>query len=499
MNHMDHPPQTQPGESISIGQVKRVLEWWSSSQKFRDAVAEDSAKAGRDFDLGFDPSPLRPLWDPQYGMDLHARGEAFHPAVTAYRAFYDSKTVWRDDIKENSAPEEPRFRAWRQRQLERSKFENGAYDESIIHTTLAIELTDGCTVGCWFCGVGATQFATALPYEPNKEDWRRILDALHDKVGEAGKWGFLYWATDPLDNPDYEFFASDFADTFGLFPQTTTAQPQKHLARLRKLLPMSEARGCRVNRFSIQTERQLKEVYDAFTPDEMQSVEIVSQMKDATTAKANTGQFRERASTNESIKTREMDKLAASVKKPDTATDDDQDVTLIEPGTIACVSGFLLNMVQKSVKLISPCRASERWPLGYIVYDEATFDTPDDLNTILDRMIERHMGSSLDEDTVMRFHPMIEHAQTDDGFMLSTPLHAIAFERPDYRDYVRFLGDMILRGDRTAGQIAVSGLFMYGVPEANTLATLTHLMDIGALVDRHGRVEGPARKTEALA
>ncbi|KJS38422.1 MAG: hypothetical protein VR70_09950 [Rhodospirillaceae bacterium BRH_c57] len=495
MSTMENSPT--PGETISVGQVKRVLEWWSSSQAFRDAVSEDTAKAGQDFGLGFDPAPLRPLWDSRFGMDMHARGEPFHPAVLAYRAFYDGKTVWRDEIKMNSAPPEPRFRAWRQRQVERNKFENGAYDDSIIHTPLAIELTDGCTVGCWFCGVGATKFADFMPYAENKDDWRQILKHLHDKLDDAGRWGFLYWATDPLDNPDYEFFANDFADVFGVFPQTTTAQPQKHIDRLRTLLPMSEARGCRVNRFSIQTERQLKEIYAAFSPDEMQNVEIVSQMKEATAAKANTGQFRVRATANEDIKTREMDKLAATAKQWEAARDDGRTMSVVEPGTIACVSGFLLNMVKKTVKLISPCRASERWPLGYIVYDEATFDTPEDLNATLDQMIDRHMGTALDEDTVARFHPMLTHERTDDGFTLTSPFHGIAMERPAYRAYVHFLGDTIRRGDRTAGQIAVAGLFMHGVPEANTLATLTHLMDMGILVDRHGRIE--RQKVEELA
>lgn len=442
---------------------------------------------------------------------MHARGEPFHPAVLAYRAFFDGKTTWRDEIKQNSQPHDPRFRAWRQRQLERNKFENGAYDESIIHTTLAIELTDGCTVGCWFCGVGATKFAEALPYAENAEDWRAILGHLHDKVGDGGRWGFLYWATDPLDNPDYEKFASDFADVFGLFPQTTTAQPQKHVERLRALLPASEARGCRVNRFSIQTERQLREVYAAFTADEMQNVEIVSQMKDATVAKANTGQFRERAAENADLQAREMDKLTATfrrgaVKAGNTCTDapeaeaEAEEPTVVEPGTIACVSGFLLNMVRKTVKLISPCRASERWPLGYIVYDEATFTGPDDLNAVIEAMIDRHMGTVLEEDTLVRFHPMLTYTPTDDGFILSSILHAVSLERPEFRDYVQFLGDMIARGDRTAGQIAVAGLFMHGVPEANTIATLTHLMEIGALVDHFGRIEGPtARKVEEPA
>ena len=42
-------------------------------------------------------------------------------------------------------------------------------------------------------------------------------------------------------------------------------------------------------------------------------------------------------------------------------------------GSIACVSGFLINLLDRSVKLISPCTDLKRWPLGYAVYKEAAF------------------------------------------------------------------------------------------------------------------------------
>ncbi|MEM7671193.1 MAG: radical SAM family RiPP maturation amino acid epimerase, partial [Pseudomonadota bacterium] len=490
MNHVAPVKASAPVSTISIGQTKRVLEWWSSSQKFRDMIKESPAKAGEAFDLGFDPTPLRPLWDAQFGVDMHNRGEPFHPAVLEYRAFYNSKTEWRDDIKAECSPGEIRFKTWRDRQLARNMFENGAYDDYIIHTPLAIELTDGCTVGCWFCGVGATKFVDALDYEANKEDWRKTLQYLHDKTGNAGRWGFCYWATDPLDVPEYEKFATDFADVFGLFPQTTTAQAHKHLDRLRDLLPLSEGLGCRVNRFSVLTERNLREIYDYFTPDEMVNVEIVSQMKEATIAKADAGDFRILAMERDNVKEREQEKLAVTAKKMTEGTETAQEVTLVQPGTIACVSGFLLNMMKNTVKLISPCRASHTWPLGYIVYDEASFDGPDDLNRVLDRMIETHMTTEVSEDMRMRFHPMLDYYEEDDGFVLSSVLHAVAIRRPEYGGYVRMLGQMIKAGDKTAGQIALTGLYQFGIPEANTMATLNTIFASGALVDAHGRIAG---------
>ena len=34
-------------------------------------------------------------------------------------------------------------------------------------------------------------------------------------------------------------------------------------------------------------------------------------------------------------------------------------------GTIECTCGYLVNMVDRTIRLITPCTVSERWPLGY--------------------------------------------------------------------------------------------------------------------------------------
>jgi hypothetical protein len=62
--------------------------------------------------------------------------------------------------------------------------------------------------------------------------FREVLTNLHRYTGQrAGAWEFLYWATDPFDNPDWESFCLDFCDVFGRFPLTTTAQAMRDPAR----------------------------------------------------------------------------------------------------------------------------------------------------------------------------------------------------------------------------------------------------------------------------
>lgn len=472
---------------ISLGQVKRCLEWCSASDDFRALIQSDPARAGIDYKLGFDPQIIRILWDPFYAIEAVRGGHPTHPCVRAYQEFFATKVKWRDSAKEECAPDEPRFRAWRARQIARNAHENGAYDDYIIHTPFAIEITDGCSVGCWFCGVGATKHMQSFAYTPeNAVLWRDTVTMLRDVIGAASKWGFLYWATDPIDNPDYELFASDFADIVGLFPQTTTAQGHKDPARMRRILETSKARGCEVNRFSVVSERLLRQIHESYTADELLGVEIVPQMPGGTTPKAASGAFMDRAKKNKKVIETERAKLAViadqRVRLQDEAAEVGPPMSMEQPGTIACVSGFLLNMVTRTVKLISPCRASEAWPLGYIVFEERVFADAADLAEIVEAMIDAHMAPAVDTEKRISLAPGLQYMRVSDGFRLTSPMTLLSFERPDMSAYVGSIGDRMRSGERTAGEIALSAFFEHGVPEANTLDTISALFDQGLVL-----------------
>lgn len=483
---LDENPEVDP--NLSIGKVKRVLEWWSSSEPFRQLIAGDPEEAARRYDLGFNPQAIRALWDPFFARE---QGLPAHPAVAAYNRFFRDKTIWRGQVKEECTPSDPRFSAWRARQISRNVMENGGYDDYIIHTPFAIEITEGCSVQCWFCGVGATKVANSFLYTPeNAALWRECLTVLRAKIGPASKWGFLYWATDPLDNPDYEHLASDFCDIIGMYPQTTTAQAHKHVERVRALLKESESRGCRVNRFSVLTEPLLRRIYKAFTADELTNVEIVAQMNDSTTAKAAAGAFRERAQTKRELTDRENRKLERLAETSNRLAGSEEKKAPPQPGTIACVSGFLLNMVTRTIKLISPCRASDAWPLGYIVFDEKTFSNAKELEHHVETMMAEHMPIRISLEDRIRFNPKFRYQKHDDGFHVVSEMNELSFRRADMANYVLALGDQVNAGHRTAAQIALAGFFEHGVPEANTIGTLEALFQRGLLIDARGRISG---------
>jgi radical SAM family RiPP maturation amino acid epimerase len=273
-----------PSTAVTIGQIKRALEWWSCSERFRRLVQTDPDQAQREFGLDVHPDRIRCLWDRSSASEIVCDVEPIDPSLRAYLDFVSSQRRRRIQMKSACASDNPRLNAWRDRQIARNLVESGGYEEDVIHAPVAIELTDGCSVGCWFCGVAAGTLAGVWRYTGvNAALWRDVVKALRATIGDAARWGFLYWATDPLDNPDYEQFALDFCRITGTFPQTTTANGHHDPPRIRRLLEMSEGRGCQGNRFSVLSERQLRQIFDEYSADELAGVEILPQMPGGTT------------------------------------------------------------------------------------------------------------------------------------------------------------------------------------------------------------------------
>jgi hypothetical protein len=104
----------------------------------------------------------------------------------------------------------------------------------------------------------------------------------------------------------------------------------------------------------------LTKIRDAFCERELAFVGLALQNEGSLTQKAIGGSFME--------------------------TDIEQEKRSVNPRSIACVRGFLLNMVDKTVELISPCRATEINPLGYIVCERRKFNDGEELRSCLYRI-----------------------------------------------------------------------------------------------------------------
>lgn len=451
-----------------LAQIKRFSEHLVGDLEFREALSQNNSnlKAVTDaYGISIDAELLRPLFSKTYGHYRFENGDSRWPLAQLWDAFIQDKLKHRDVLcgQADSRGVNPRYDAWRQRQIQRCAGELGSQNSAIVHSLVSYELTRGCTVGCWFCGISADKFGGALLYDADTERlWRGVLQTMVDKFGAGARSGFCYWATDPCDNPDYPEFIRAHYEVTGMLPQTTTAIPMKNVALTRKVLALSQEIPCVTNRFSILTKSIMQRVHAEFSPMELLNVEMVMQQKFALTAKSISGRAIERVKSNQA---KGRDEKISELPS--------------QPSTIACVSGFLVNMLDRKVRLASPTCSSEQWPDGYRVYEEARFETVEEFASIIDGMIDRHMPDSLTETDVVGFRSDLAVSSTDSGFIAESKALRRTY---DHAKFGRQLGELIKTGSHTVGQI-VHDLAGGGESVLDIHCELQRLFDSGLLND----------------
>ena len=438
----------------SVAHTKRFLEYWTADVEFRKIYDEFPEKAMTQYGLKADHSRLQAL------IDRNAVGIQTEE-VMEYRAFIRSKLEFRHRYRVEGAPSNEKFRLWRERQMRRAFWElSPTRADAVVHAPICFELSAGCTVGCWFCGVAAESFAGNFEYTPeNVTLWREVLGITHEIVGDGAGCGFCYWATDPLDNPDYESLITDFHDILGRLPQTTTAIPLRDVERTRSLLQLSARLSEGIERFSVLSRGQFKRIMESFTAEELVMVELIPQFNHNVSPKVLAGSARNRLKAGKKV---------VPMTTPKSTEDG---------GTIACVSGFLVNMVERKVQLISPCTANQRWPLGYIVFYEFKFNTAAEFRDGMESAIANAMRMNVDNDDAVRLHPKLKMTRHENGVTLSSS--AINLDMASQIES-SVLSELIAKGE-TLSEIANQRAERCGVPHAWTHQEVDHLWNQGLL------------------
>ena len=357
---MVKPPD--PSRAPAVAALKRLFERWGFDHEFHDAYLADPAGALATTGLDVDPRAaslvlLRRLPE---GDD----GELPETFVW-YRDFEEGLLAHGMRIHSHLAFNDPRLRDWRDRQIRRCRRAMPYYSQFMTHIPLVFELTLGCSVGCPFCALSAGRLQGVFRHtDANAQLWRDTLVRMRDLIGDAATTSICYCATEPLDNPDYELFLADFHDEFGRVPQTTTAAATRDLDRTRELLRWGQQTYLHRDRLSLFSKEECDLVHAAFTAEELLYTDLLPQFPDSP---------------------------IANLRKAGRNLNAKQG----EEGTIACASGFIVNMAERSVRLVTPVIADEEHPTGELVYEKAGFGDAVSLEEVVGGMIDRHMHETV--------------------------------------------------------------------------------------------------------
>ena len=344
--------------------MKRFRELWLADGGGRRDLSETAAG------LGLNPAAFGDLKKVGVPSD--------RPEIRALSEITSREARLRAFVEDDSGSQ-PAYRAWRERQKARSAF---AFGPALVlgHVPFAFELTKGCSLGCWFCGLSAVPLETVLPTD--LDAWRGLLDALYEVFGPSGARGFLYWATDPLDHPDYEAHAAVFQSVFGRFPATATAAAHLDLDRTRALMAQAGAGDCPSLRLSVVSLGHLAQLHEAFTPEELADVDLLPVNRESRLGLAKAGRARNRTGERwEARLEQEQDKLTVK----------DREVR-IEHTSIACVAGFLIEPVEGRVRLISAEPSSDHRPDGFAVFEERRYEDAAGFRAAIRELVAEHMG-----------------------------------------------------------------------------------------------------------
>ena len=305
----------------------------------------------------------------------------------------------------------------------------------IRYFPIAFELTDGCSVQCDFCGFSADKLKGIFAFdEENIALWEGVLRKARALIGTVVGACPCYFATEPLDNPDYEKFMKIFYDVLGEYPQTTTAVCERDPARFRRLTRVLGKENLRRRdsvRISIHSLAQFHKIMEEYSEDELADIELL----------CNNPESINRISASGRCMTQPEKLQGKNIKY-----------------SISCIAGLYVNMVKKSIAFIEPELPDDEFPLGYRNWNVMTFSDPDEFEVCMRTLIDKYGKYSFCQDRNLAWNKNIRILCQDKDYII--------FEGKGYRFKVswgKLMFDIIERVNRheTFLQI-VSELGLFG-------------------------------------
>ncbi len=466
-----------------IVQIKRFFECYEGDKAFRSSVNSGSfsskeLKYIKAVGVEFNPQEMALFWERPELIDEYitsyqkankgypklseplAQQLSKYPLLKLWHCYMVGKSRYRYEECIRSLPiVNPNLEAWRNRRITACQSELGTFNHYVRHPILSFELSEGCSIQCWFCAFSSNRLKGVYNYNEGRDFFRGIALVCKELFGaEAAGVALPYYATEPYDNPNYIDFLKDYHDITGAIVCTSTAvcTDKKWIDSLIEFYRHYDRPWPRLSVLSTEI---LQHIHKNHSPDALRDVELAMQMKESVNPKISGGRI-------------------FDLKKEDIRHRDSTNYLkgIIPQGTIACVSGFYINFVRRDIKLVSPCYVSEKWPYGYRIYDEASFDTVEDFRRIMLEMMQRNMPMTPQKDFPLRLRDDLVLKRMEMGFNLVSPFQIHHFHN---KEIFAALGDLLTKPAVTYGEAVNLLIDQYRQNPFEVHAVLKHLFEDG--------------------
>ena len=287
---------------------------------------------------------------------------------------------------------------------------------NIHYFPMAWELSHGCRVGCDFCGLMAERWTANAKWNPAQ--WHEMLQSAFELLGPILGESPCYFATEPMDHPDYEHYIAEVEAVTGRFPQTTTAVANRFPDRIRGLMRLlGEDRlqdQCRL-RISIRSLRQFRQITRLFSPEELVHVELLANNPESVLQISDSGRSRTQGAEQEPAS---RSKIRYSV---------------------CCMAGVRANLADRTLTFLEPVLPDDAFPCGYRALETVGYENAGDFLPALESLFRRYALASLPRPEPVQLHPEVKIIRQD-GFILLTgdgvafrvqdnPWNSLALER----------------------------------------------------------------------
>jgi len=457
-----------PREMGILAEVKRFMECYEGDRKFRASVdaggqfTDEQRQTLKDIGVTFEPEAMELLWLkpelPDLVVSMTHKYETFeeapadiHEALASYPemriwllwTFRRSQMFMIHKILASAQPTlSPEYTAWRNRQVSAVRNELGWFGWSLDNPCHAVEMAVGCSVGCGFCAFDAPKLQVVfdLSKRENRELVCEVAKGMVDVLGWPAGHGMLYWSTEPHDNPHYVKLLGLWESMTGAKLCTATARAGEDWVR--DLIDYyTQEPTVPWPRISVLSRKIMYRLHKAFTPAEMMHTSLLMQQSDGEDRRRKVPGGREKM----------LKQLIDADDLRDVDLENMPEDFAPPQGSIACVSGLLVNMVNRTLKLISPCYTTLEYRYGYRVFDEMEFDdSPGGFTRALQRLVARNMIIEPYPEMPVRWRDDLKVVPHPEGFTLLSPNTQRDFRRGEM--HVR-TAELVSRGDMTYEEV----------------------------------------------